>query len=208
MQESQLLQCVEAFSRLLDIRYHLVLGRAGKSAQFSITFDKADCHHLMGIHYLEDRSDRRGRGIIFDDLANPIESREYFASSSFWDAELTDRVICTTNLETILDDNHTVFRFHHKRLQFFSKIKAEYLLDYSHEQPYDGDIPDLYLFIDKRKDSDERYGKSVFAKGTNRDYTEGQERWTVLFKEKEFLSSGNRIILYQHKTYIPPVINI
>ena len=204
MQEEQLLECVQKFNQLLYTRYHLVLGRARRSVEFTVTFDKTDCHHLMGIHYLADRNDKRGRNIIFDDLLHSAESRRYFASSEYWNDELSDRVFCTTNLENILDDDSTVFRYHHKKLQFFSKIQAKYLVDYSHSDADHSDIPDLYLFLDKRKDSDERYCKSVFAKGTNRDYSERQERWTVLFKEKENIVSGEKTILYQHKSYIRP----
>ena len=47
--------CVEAFGKLLDKEYHLVLGRKNKSVSLQINFDKKECFHLMGLQYLTDR---------------------------------------------------------------------------------------------------------------------------------------------------------
>ena len=200
MDKEKLFECVQAFSALLDIRYHIVLGRAGKTAEFVISFDKADCYHLMGIHYLQDRTDRRGRNTIFDELLSSEEIRDYYATSDFWTDELVERILCTTSIEKILDDENTVFRYSQRRLQFFSKISAEYRMEYSGDRLEGSDISDTYLFIDKRSGSDDRYCKSVFAKG-DRDYTRGQTKWTLLYKEKEHVSSNKVEILYQHKSY-------
>ncbi len=35
--------CVEAFEKLLDKEYHLVLGRKNKSVSLQINFDKKEC---------------------------------------------------------------------------------------------------------------------------------------------------------------------
>lgn len=47
--------CVEAFEKLLDKEYRLVLGRKNKSVSIQINFDKKVCFHLMGLQYLTDR---------------------------------------------------------------------------------------------------------------------------------------------------------
>ena len=39
--------CVEAFEKLLDKEYHLVLGRKNKSVSLQINFDKEECFHLI-----------------------------------------------------------------------------------------------------------------------------------------------------------------
>lgn len=201
MDKEKLYNCVKAFNDLLDIRYHIVLGKAGRTAEFIVSFDKSDCHHLMGLHYLHDRTDRRGRNIIFDELLSSDEIREYYSTSDFWSDELEERVLCTTNLGKILDDENTIFRFNSKRLQIYSKITAEYLMEYISEELEGTNITDAYLFIDKRNNSDERYCKSVFAKG-ERDYTLRQAKWAMLYKEKEHISTGKREVLYHHKSYL------
>lgn len=44
MDEQTLFQCLLAFQRLIGIKYHLVLGRAGKSISFDLTFSEYDCN--------------------------------------------------------------------------------------------------------------------------------------------------------------------
>lgn len=43
--------CVEAFGKLLDKEYHLVLGRKNISVPLQINFDKKECFHLMGLQF-------------------------------------------------------------------------------------------------------------------------------------------------------------
>lgn len=58
--------CVEAFGKLLDKEYHLVLGRKNKSVSLQINFNKKECFHLMGLQYLTDRPELdHDRGKIF-----------------------------------------------------------------------------------------------------------------------------------------------
>ena len=88
MDEHKLYQCLLAFQRLIDIKYHIVLGRAGKSVSFDLTFTEYDCHHLMGIHYLADRPDRRSTAKIFEELITSAEFRSHIVSSDFWSRKL------------------------------------------------------------------------------------------------------------------------
>ena len=46
--------CAEAFQALLIYEYHFVIGRKGKMKEFYLRFDKADFHHLLGLHKLKD----------------------------------------------------------------------------------------------------------------------------------------------------------
>lgn len=111
MIQETLLACVQAFDNLIRSKYQIHLGRAGKIATFTITVEKEDCYHLMGLHYLLDRIDNRNRGKIFDDLLTDPKYRHRIASSAHWTEELSHRVACAAVLERLLDDNSTVFRF-------------------------------------------------------------------------------------------------
>ena len=47
-------ECAKSFESLLPYQYHIVAGRKGKTLDFTISFDRADFHHLAGLHKLTD----------------------------------------------------------------------------------------------------------------------------------------------------------
>lgn len=49
-----LLKCAQEFERLLPYQYHITVGRKGQKLEFTISFDRADFHHLAGLHKLKD----------------------------------------------------------------------------------------------------------------------------------------------------------
>ena len=199
--ENRILSSVLAFSRLLKIRYDFVIGRAGRKRGFSLAFEAGDCVHLLGFHYLKDRRDSSSRTHIFNELLSVPERRAYFASSSFWDQTLTERLRCVEYLEPLLDSHALIFRYCERSLPFRSQINAEFLLDFVH--PVEGirDLNEIYLFLDKRDSNKERFCRSIFARSGDRDYTKGQTKWTLLFERKADLASGHTSILYQRPSY-------
>ena len=201
MDEQTLYQCLMAFQRLIGIKYHIVLGRAGKSKSFNLTFSEYDCHHLMGIHYLSDRPDRRSSARIFEEMITSAEYRTNIASSDFWSKKLVDRIACTSVQEQLIDDNHTIFHYNSKGATFQTQIRAEYLMANFNIPFSEGELRDVYVFLDKREDSDDRFCRSIFPR-TTRDYTIGQPKWTLLYKKK-YLPDGTESVLYQHKGYSP-----
>ena len=202
MDEQTLFQCLLAFQRLTDIKYHIVLGKAGKTRSFDLTFSEYDCHHLMGIHYLADRPDRRSSAKIFDELITSAEYRTHIASSDFWSKQLIDRVACTSILEQLIYDNQTIFRYNSKGASFHSQINAEYLMANSNIPISENNLRDVYVFLDKRDDSDDRFCRSIFPR-TTRDFTIGQPKWTLLYKKK-YLPDGTESVLYHHKGFVLP----
>ena len=195
MVENNILNCLQSFSKLLDTEYIFHLGRAGKHMRFSLDFTKEDCYHLMGLHYLKDRKDNRGRNYIFDELMASPDARAHIALSSFLDENVCDRIHFTSLLESLLDDNHTIFRYNPKRLRFYTMIQADYLLDnISGER-------EVYLFLDKRTSSAFHFCRSIFPK-RDRNYIDGQAKWTLLYKEKQ-KAGEEPVILYKHRDYDP-----
>lgn len=47
-------ECALAFQSLLVYEYHFLIGRKGQLKEFYLTFQKADFHHLAGLHKLKD----------------------------------------------------------------------------------------------------------------------------------------------------------
>ena len=199
-----LLNCVSTYNSFIGTKYRIHIGRAGKLAIFQITINKEDCHHLMGLQHLSDRPDTRSRTKIFDELMSSEKYRNYISESELWNTESENRVICTMLLNRIIEDNKTIIRYSAHRLNFYSTINAEYILQNVNFPLSPTLNSDLYLFIDKRaKDPSTMFCKSIFIKN-NLDYTVNQEKWTLLYKEKTD-PLGVKAILYQHKKYNPTI---
>ena len=195
-----LLECVQKYNTLIGTRYEIHIGHCGKLEKFNLSLCKEDCHHLMGLHHLNDRPDRKSRSRIFDELLSSQKYRKRISESSFWTPELENRIICTKLLGDIIDDNNTIIRYSAQQLNFYSKINATYILE-NLGYPLSSTLTsDIYLFVDKRTDnSNTMFCKSIFLKG-NYNYTENQTKWTLLYKSKT-LPSGEIKLLYKHKNY-------
>ena len=103
--------CVEAFGKLLDKEYHLVLGRKNKSVSLQINFDKKECFHLMGLQYLTDRPELvHDRGKIFDAIRERQIMAEHLQSSDLY-YKIADRIDMLPFLESMIDSNDTIFKY-------------------------------------------------------------------------------------------------
>lgn len=179
--------CVSAFLPLLNTEYEIVLGRKGVAVTLRITFDKKDCFHLMGLQYLIDRPElNRDRGKVFDEIvAGSITTRQV-ESSDFY-KQIEERVNFLPLLEQLLDSNDTVFKYN-KKANIHSMIDADYLMKNNMEDR------NLYLFLSQG--SDDRYFCRSFFPEEKMDYTKNQASWTMLYKKKCNLSTGEERILY------------
>lgn len=179
--------CVSAFLPLLNTEYEIVLGRKGVAVTLRITFDKKDCFHLMGLQYLIDRPElNRDRGKVFDEIvAGSITTRQV-ESSDFY-KQIEERVNFLPLLEQLLDSNDTVFKYN-KKANIHSMIDADYLMKNNMEDR------NLYLFLSQG--SDDRYFCRPFFPEEKMDYTKNQASWTMLYKKKRNLSTGEERILY------------
>ncbi|MEG1965768.1 MAG: PBECR4 domain-containing protein [Oscillospiraceae bacterium] len=184
----KLQECAKSFEKLLDKKYHIIIGRKGKSTDIELAFETEDFHHLIGLHKLKDIEALSGkRGKVFRDVLNghiPLSSIE---KSPYFN-QIKNRIEPFSDLEKILDDNHLVFKFNEKT-NSFSLMQAEYLLATSYK------ANDIYIFLDRKGKEEEFFCRSFFPK-ENRDYTIGQIAYTLLFKEKITISSGEKEIQY------------
>lgn len=180
--------CVASFNKLLDKEYLLVLGRKNVSVELRITFDKKDCFHLMGLQYLVDRPELvHDRGKIFDAIRDGKISVEQLESSDFYH-KIADRIDMLPLLEEIIDSNDTIFKYNRK-INAYSVIKADYLMKNCPEGR------NVYVFLAKNEKDGHYYCRSFFPEN-KMDYTRNQASWTLLYKEKTTLSTGEKEILY------------
>lgn len=180
--------CVEAFGKLLDKEYHLVLGRKNISVSLQINFDKKECFHLMRLQYLTDRPELvRDREKIFDAISRHQITAEHLQSSDLY-YKIADRVDMLPLLESMLDSNDTIFKYNRKR-NIYSVIKADYIMKNKMEER------DVFLFLAQNGEGGKYFCRSFFPEN-KMDYTKNQASWTLLYKKKITLSTGKEEILY------------
>lgn len=183
--------CVNAFLPLLNTEYEIVLGRKGVAVTLRIAFDKKDCFHLMGLQYLIDRPElNRDRGKVFDEIVAGSITTEQVKSSDFY-KKIEGRVNFLPLLEKLLDSNDTVFKYNQKS-DMYSMIEADYLMKNNMEER------NLYLFLSHGVD-DKYFCRSFFPE-EKKDYSRNQASWTMLYKKKCDMSTGEEIILYDRLT--------
>ncbi len=90
-------------------------------------------------------------------------------------------------LQEILDNNNLVFRYNEK-LNTYSMIQADFLLS----TPYEGN--DIYIFVSRNED--ETYFCRSFFPKSEKDYTLKQTKYTMLYKEKVNIYTGENVIQY------------
>lgn len=179
--------CVESFIPLLGTEYELVLGRKGKAVTLSVTFDKKDCFHLMGLQYLTDRPElSKDRGKIFDAIKERRITKEQIESSDMY-GKIAKRVHLLPLLEEVFDSNDTVFKYNIK-INSFSLIQADYLMKNKIL------TETVFLFLARNKEGD--YFCRSFFPQESIDYSKKQTSWTLLYKKKKYLLTGEETVLY------------
>lgn len=189
---SDILDSVNAFEKLLDIEYDIVIARKGVSVNLHIVFHKNHFFHLAGIHYLTDVQYLRGdREILFDKIKkSEIDSSKIEKSKLYKNIE--NRVKLLKNLESYFDSNDMIFKYN-DTLNTFSLVKADYLLEHTENNSK------VFTFLSKNPD--ENYFCRSFFPQEKQDYSFGQTKWILLFKKKIHKSTKQEEILFCHKNY-------
>ncbi|WP_317856075.1 PBECR4 domain-containing protein [Chakrabartyella piscis] len=184
----KILECASNYKKLTNVRYNMVIGRKGKAVKIVLDFDESNFHHLLGLHKLTDlvgiASGNRKK--IFNQILGKSITAAQIQKSDFFD-KLESRIDPLCNLEKLLDTNEIVFRYNEK-LHTFSVIKADFLLS----TPLNN--RDTYIFLSNEKD-DNYFCRSLFYE-TNIDYTSRQPKYTLLYKEKINISTGETEVQY------------
>ncbi len=185
----KLQQKAVAFRQLLDYQYVIKLGRKGQVYSFVIDFQKQDFFHLIGLQKLSDLNFlKRSSEYVFNSCLKGKITYSMLRKSEYFD-ELGYRFDCFHLLENILDDNDLIFKCNINSMRVYSNIKADYML-----QNFRDDLV-FYIFTEKRTNADTQFCKSFFENSVN-DYTKGQTKMTLLYKEKINKITGESIIQY------------
>lgn len=186
-------RCAEEFERLIPYQYHIIIGRKGNTLEFTISFDRADFHHLAGLHKIRDnvRFQTGKRADIMKEILTGRLTFSHAQQSAFFH-EMEPRLLPLAQLENFLDSNEIIFRYNSKA-NIYSTIQADYLLQNNYE-----DTP-VYLFLAQRSIDDTQVCRTFFPKA-GKDYTEGQPRYTLLKKEKRNTLTNETIVQYDRLT--------
>ena len=137
---AEIYDCVSALKNLLNVQY--VLGRKSVNIFVKVCFEKLHFYHLMGLHYIKDvRQLDEKAAVVFDKLYNH-EIKEEIIQSSMQYSRIRERVCFLRFLESIMDDNRTVFKYN-KKENAFSLIQADFLLKNAVENR------NIFLFLAK-----------------------------------------------------------
>jgi hypothetical protein len=184
----ELYQCAVAFHNLLDVEYHIVIGRKGKSVIIDLAFDRKDFFHLIGLQHLKDLTNlKRDRGKIFNQIMTRQITIDQLRNSSFFN-KIEKRISCFMHIENMLDNNDIIFKYS-KNMNLYSRVDADYLMLHTINENI------VYLFIDKLELYEKHFCRSFFPK-ENQDFTRNQARYTLLYKEKLNLKTQQRIVQY------------
>lgn len=183
------------FNALTQHEYRFTIGRKGKTRDLRVTFSTDDFHHLAGLHKIRDNDFFRTakRSKVFDAIMDGSITDQTLQKSRYYE-EVFERIELVGNLQTLLESSEIVFRFSNKRLPFYSKIEADYLL----ECTYNGVV---FIFLIASDEPDSYRCKSLFYKST-RDYSLGQERYTLLQTTKRNLLTSEVTELYKRPGYV------
>lgn len=178
-----------SFKNLLHYEYKIILGRKGKTTELILDFEKNDFPHLIGLHKLTDvLNGNIATEKLFENCLTGKISYETISKSEFFQ-KLGNRFEYFNKLETMLDNNDIIFKCNTDKMSTFSKIIADFELKNICEELI------FYLFIEKRYSSEKQYCKS-FIQESNIDYTYGQTKMTLLYKEKINKITGETEIQY------------
>lgn len=189
-----LLQCAKNFERLTHFQYRIIVGRKGRTLELKITFSVTDFHHLAGLHKLVDISKVNAgkREVLFRKILSG-EIDEKLLQESCYYLKMRSRLYSLQQLEEFLDSNALIFRFDRKKVKGSSSIRADFLL----QNDCDGRMN--YLFLAPRRENDTQVCISFFPKGRT-DYAFKQEKFALLYKEKQNLQSGETVVQYDRLT--------
>ena len=185
----KLQRCALAFRRLIDTRYKIIIGRKGRATEIILDFSETEFVHLAGLHKLKDNDFIRtaSRDKVFDYALNGRISYDTLTKSKNFDL-IKERIDYFEFLESILDRNDIIFKYNSNK-NVFSMIQADYLLQSEHDSRC------IYIFLDRLENTGSHFCRSFFPKG-DKDYTVGQTKYTLLYKEKINKITGESEVQY------------
>lgn len=191
----KLLKIAKSFQSIMQMQYYFEIAKKQKVQKFILTFEKADFHHIAGLHKLKDVTvlqKKTNKMAIFDSICKGDILFSQIENSFFYN-DIEKRISYLEMMQEVLDNNQAVFRYLENK-NGVSHIKADYLL----EEGYNKDI--LYMFLSERHKTEQRdipimCCRSFFPM-SQLDYTKNQPSYTLLKKIRVDTVTGERVVQY------------
>lgn len=179
-----------SFKELLNIEYRIIVGRKGIKTEFVIEFRKENFFHLAGLQKLTDiiyPTENKER--IFDLIIEDQITEDFISKSSKFQTINSERIIPFNNIEKIMDSNNLVFKFNRSHNNWTS-MECKFILE-----NLENDDP-IYVFVDGNYELKEKmFCRSFFIK-TQKDFTKGNTKMTLLYKEKINKKTGESTVQF------------
>ncbi|MBU5424893.1 hypothetical protein KQI41_00605 [Tissierella pigra] len=167
-----------SFKNLLDIEYKIVVGRKGITTELIIEFKKENFFHLVGLQKLNDINyPSENKEKVFDLIIENQITESFISKSSKYEVTNIERITPFVKIEEIMDSNNLVFKFNRSQSNWTS-VECKFILE---NIDSGGSI---YIFIDGNYELKEKmFCRSFFLK-TQKDFTNGNTKMVLLYKEK------------------------
>ena len=197
MERDILLMAAQAYKKLTELEYHIVLGRKGNTINLDIVFMPENFYHLAGLHKLKQRysfQQRTSAWVLEHIVGGTITSEMLQRDKNF--SLLEERLCALKILEEVIDDYGTKFySYDRKRVAFATRINADYLAK--------GNLDNKPVVFSFFVGHDNKYCMNSIFQEAGYDYSSRQTQYTVLLKEKKFVSKeiARVVELYRHNKY-------
>ncbi len=184
----KLKEVAESYRSYMDYMYKIKLGKKSKIKEFEIHFRIDEFHHLIGLHKLKghDRIKKAKRETIFSEILNGAITYDSIRNLKGID-QVNERIELVNILMPLIDSNDVV-KVWHKKYCKGSNIVADYI--FRNITP----AGESFMFSRCCHNEGEQNFTSIFKK-SDRDYSFGQEYWTLLYKEKINLLTKTSTVL-------------
>lgn len=198
METDILYSAAQTYKKLTSIKYHIVLGRKGKTSALDIVFMPDNFYHLAGLHKLKQKypfQQRTSKWVLEHILNRNIVLNSIKCDKNFY--RISERLYALNILEQIMDSPETKFySYDRRKISFATKITANYLAKGNLEN-----TPIIFSFFVRNEEP--IYCMNSIFQETTYDYSLRQTQYTVLLKKKHFTDDKNikSLELYRHNTY-------
>ena len=193
-------ECGVNFEKLIGTTYHCVVSKKRITYKFTIDFDSTDFYHLAGLNYLIDIDIPQSRtDTIWYIKRRKITDRllaksKFFRHDTLTNRDIQSRISELRFLEEYMDVNNMINIYNTRDgTNQNSLIKADYVI----QSRRPDSSTDVYIFLRKRKESDNYLIVSFFVKGTI--IYSGEKLYWMLKKKSQ---DDKTIVLFKHDKYV------
>lgn len=185
-----LYEAAAAWKKLLDYRYEIVWGKKGTLHCIFLDFQACEFYHLAGFPHIKDISFpvRFPQSKMMDKVLDKTITQDMIMRSGSYEKTVRRKLMAVIRLEQMLNNCPRVYQFNPRKLNFYTKIEANYLL-------VDDENDVLFLFAAKEESGNRIYSKSAFMMD-KQDFRTNQTELKLLLFRRIDLPTGESHVLY------------